>query len=447
MPPQNLQGRSIAVVGAGLAGLAAARQLAEEGAAVEVLERAPRVGGRAALARVEGATVDPLGTRIGGRDTRLLSLIHAAGLDRILLPVRRERMLQLSLGALAEAARPRVTSVGQLTGVGTIEALRLVRLERLMRRYAARLDAEWPECGEALDDRSLSDFGALYFGRGVVERWMEPWMSELAPLDEREASRVSFLLRHATERGAPAALLREPIGILAETLAGRLTVRTATAVTTLEPLGDMGLRLRLEDEAALDVDAVVLATPAFEALRIAEPLLVAAERSHLAGVRYDPSLTWVVGAEARHLPVATPARVRAPRCDGRPFSALVLDPAATREGDARITAVARPEWVRARASEPDDSMAKDLGASVARVCPRAIDPARLALLSRFPEAWPRFDVGAYRSLARFRRVQADRRARGRRLYFAGDHLIAPSLEGAVVSGRRAAEDVLRDLVR
>jgi predicted NAD/FAD-dependent oxidoreductase len=55
---------------------------------------------------------------------------------------------------------------------------------------------------------------------------------------------------------------------------------------------------------------------------------------------------------------------------------------------------------------------------------------------RFPIAWPRFDVGHYRAIARLRAVEADRVAAGRSLYFAGDWLAAPTLDGAVASGAR-----------
>ena len=64
---------------------------------------------------------------------------------------------------------------------------------------------------------------------------------------------------------------------------------------------------------------------------------------------------------------------------------------------------------------------------------------------RLPQAAPRFDVGRYRQIARFERTQRDLRARGRRLYFAGDYLVNPSFEGAVVSGERAADAVYDDL--
>src|SRR5215468_9821985 len=72
---------------------------------------------------------------------------------------------------------------------------------RRPRRYRAHLDPLRPECAAPLDDRSLADFGALYFGRSVVADWIEPWLAERAAADEREASRASFLLRFAAERG------------------------------------------------------------------------------------------------------------------------------------------------------------------------------------------------------------------------------------------------------
>jgi predicted NAD/FAD-dependent oxidoreductase len=60
---------------------------------------------------------------------------------------------------------------------------------------------------------------------------------------------------------------------------------------------------------------------------------------------------------------------------------------------------------------------------------------------------PRFEVGAYRALARFQHVQLDRRSLGRSLYFAGDYLSGPRFEDAIGSGLRAADALQRDLAR
>ena len=88
---------------------------------------------------------------------------------------------------------------------------------------------------------------------------------------------------------------------------------------------------------------------------------------------------------------------------------------------------------------------KGLLDALARIAPDAKGHLHETRLTRRMAAMPRFEVGAYRALARFARVQQDRRALGRALYYAGSHLIGPDAESAVVSGVRAARDLLADL--
>jgi predicted NAD/FAD-dependent oxidoreductase len=61
-------GSSVVVVGAGIAGLACARALADAGRRVLILERARGVGGRCATRRIEGQPVDFGPTFLHGRD-------------------------------------------------------------------------------------------------------------------------------------------------------------------------------------------------------------------------------------------------------------------------------------------------------------------------------------------------------------------------------------------
>ena len=55
---------SAAVIGAGLAGLAAAAALRGEGVAVTVLEREPRVGGRVWSQRLPGGAIVEMGAEL-----------------------------------------------------------------------------------------------------------------------------------------------------------------------------------------------------------------------------------------------------------------------------------------------------------------------------------------------------------------------------------------------
>lgn len=72
----------VVVVGAGLSGLACARNLQQRGFSVRVLEALDRVGGRVASATVAGATVDLGGTFVGPGQDRILALADEVGVGR-----------------------------------------------------------------------------------------------------------------------------------------------------------------------------------------------------------------------------------------------------------------------------------------------------------------------------------------------------------------------------
>ncbi len=89
----------VAVIGAGVAGLTAARALAQAGASVVVLEARERVGGRTLTQAVGGDAVDLGGQWVGPHQRHILRLADALGLQRFpqfhhgtkLLDVRGER--------------------------------------------------------------------------------------------------------------------------------------------------------------------------------------------------------------------------------------------------------------------------------------------------------------------------------------------------------------------
>ena len=444
----------IVVVGAGFAGLAAAQRLAAAGHRVRVVERSAYAGGRAALAAPASGPIDPTAARVTTVDAALLALVREAGLAGELLPLRPWTSSQLAASGtgFAPVADGEAWEIARTPGVPWLDALRLLRLPRLARRYAPHLETAHAERAAPLDDRSLRDFGELYFGRRAVERWFEPWLAERAPVNEREGSRAAFLLRWYAERGGAAGALREAPGLLAELLAVRIGVQLHCMVSEIEARAGGRLRVSIEAPSGaetLDADAVLLATPAAQALRIAHSVLTTAERDALGAMRVDAAISW--SDSARPLPVSVPTRIRIPRAAGTPLALLAFEPAADRSpgdvGRGRVTALGRGPWSAAHLDTDDEKVAAELRRAAEQCVPGGLEVAGDGVVARFPDAWPRFEVGAFRRLAALRAVQTDRRTAGRRLYFAGDWLAAPSLEGAAASGQRAAAELLADLRR
>jgi protoporphyrinogen oxidase len=199
-------------------------------------------------------------------------------------------------------------------------------------------------------------------------------------------------------------------------------------------------------QRSLAPDAVVIATSAGEAARIAAPSLVTAEREGFAEVRYQPAISLAVCLRRPFYP--HPQHIQLPHCEGSPLESVLLEPGVQggRVPGGRGLALLRATGAFSAAAidAPEESVAKELLAAFARVHPGAESAVVFTKLYRHADALPRFDVGRYRSIANFERVQRELRAEGRRLYFAGDYLMDPSLEGAIASANRAAAAVTED---
>jgi predicted NAD/FAD-dependent oxidoreductase len=199
-----------------------------------------------------------------------------------------------------------------------------------------------------------------------------------------------------------------------------------------------------EGEGESDADAVVLAVPPPDTLAVAADALSTAERDVLLNRRAAPALGLALGLES---PLAAHAtRIRVPRSAGLPFATLALEPGVpgARVPEGRGLAVLLGAADTRAVDASDERVASRWIAALDGLLPGASARVAWTRIHRWVSAFPRFDVGDYRALARLRRVEADARARGRRLYLAGDHLVAPSLEGAVASGLRAATSLSDD---
>lgn len=440
---------SVVVVGGGMAGLAAACRLRTRGCKVTVLEAADGPGGRAAGGEHEGFRWDGGAHAVSARDASLTGLVADAGLAGEMLPLRPERLLQAS-GNQAVAIDPaRTLGIARMPGVRWRDALRLRRLPRLLAKFEDLIDPMDPLRATRLDDRSVADFVRLYFGASALDRWAAPLLAGDLLADPAETSRLLFIFHHLTRHEAPVGTLRGSFAKLAAALA-QPSDRFGAKVCSVEPVGvgaGTGFRVTFEHggaEQSLEAEAVVMATPAETIASLAGELLVDAERRIFASARSVPALVLVAGLEGSFAEKASRYRFRPD--ERRPVASMAVEPggvgsAVAPEGCERAVLVASAEWSAAHFDAPDDVVTKTLTGSLGRVLPGAPAALRFTRVLRHRRAFPRFDVGRYRELLRLRDVVSDRLAHGRHLVFAGDYQIAPTVEGAVVSGLQAANQL------
>ncbi|MEU2540578.1 protoporphyrinogen oxidase [Streptomyces iakyrus] len=300
---REVQGQ-VVVIGAGIAGLAAAHRLLERGARVTVLEASGRVGGKLLPGEVAGARVDLGAESMLARRPEAVALAREVGLADRLQPPATATASLWTRGALRPFPKGHVMGVpgtaSALAGVVSEEGL--ARIER---------DAELPRT-EVGDDVAVGEYVAQRLGREVVDRLLEPMLGGVYAGDAYRISMRSAvpqlfqvarthtsLTEGVRELQAKAAAARQTgpvfmgirggIGTLPLAVADSVRARggeilTRTPVTELRRTPEGGWQVR-SGEREWRADAVVLAAPAPAAARLlrAENPAAAAE---LDGVEY-----------------------------------------------------------------------------------------------------------------------------------------------------------------
>lgn len=435
----------VVVIGAGAAGLAAARALQRAGLRVTVLERAARVGGRIRTEQAEGLTLDVGAVFLASFYRRTLALVAELGLAGDLRPI---------------PGRAAILRDGRLHTIWTSPRVALTRLVRLrsklalqrvlaeVLRHSAALDLHAFHKAHPLDTETAGDYARRALGQDALEYLIEPPLSGIFYwTPERTSRAMLFVLLKAGLQGMQLSALRQGMDTLPRALARGLDVRLGAEVRLAERAEDGGYRVRLLQDgqpAELAADALVCATTASAAAQIL-PQLSAEQRAFFEAVRYSSSAAVALGLE-RRLPPARYGLLLPRRESGVLAAAMVqsarLPEALPPERDVlQLHAAGPPSPALLR--NHDDTIRAALLAELRRTLPDYAPrgPELFARVYRWPEALPEFDLGHFRRLQRF----AEGRIEPERLVFAGDYIGGPFIEGALVSGEQAAARLLRAL--
>jgi hydroxysqualene dehydroxylase len=309
-----VKGKSVAVVGAGWAGLAAAVRAVEAGYSVTVFEMAPRAGGRARSFEHDGVVLDNGQHILIGAYTQTLALMRTVGADPDRLLLRRPlalkdaqgRGLELPPGAAAPAF---VRGVIALRDWPLGERLALLRsaLVWRLRGFRAPPAQTVADLVRTLPERART---------GLIEPLCVAALN--TPAEQASAQVFLRVLRDALFSGPGAAdllLPRAPLSQLLPQPVERWLVErgvawhVSTRVQSLEPAA--GGRWQLDGR---EFDAVLLACPAGEAARLVQTVAPTWSQT-AAAITHEPIVTVVLQSRGTRLPapmVTLPASTHAP---------------------------------------------------------------------------------------------------------------------------------------
>ncbi|NYG58523.1 oxygen-dependent protoporphyrinogen oxidase [Nocardioides daedukensis] len=288
---------NIVVIGGGIAGLTAARELAGSGHDVLLLEGSDRVGGKLRLEDVGGITVDVGAEAMLNRRPEAIGLARDLGLDLIHPGTLSSRLwTRDALRPLPRSVMGIPADLEQLVQTGVLSDAGIARL---------REEKVLPAPDE---DVSVADFVGERLGREVVDRLVEPLLGGVYAGHATELStratipqvvalldRSPSLLEAASAVPAPSdvpvfAGLVSGVGQLPQVLADQASfaIRTGAMVRELRRTSTAGFELVVGPTAAPEVisaDRVVLALPASPASRLLGDLTPVAAHE-LSGIEH-----------------------------------------------------------------------------------------------------------------------------------------------------------------
>lgn len=435
----TLAGKTVAVVGAGPAGLAAAYRLQQRGAKVSVFERNDYVGGRTRSVRKGGFVFDVGALVMLPTYKNVYALIRELGIEGHVHETKPKlAIVRDGRRHSFDYARPLRSALG-IGLLSWADKLRMLKVLPPMVRHWGRF--HYRSMGDVAiwDDISTRDWCLKHLSESIENYVANPFIRINSLTDTRSAPVGEWFWQLWAYNSPHIFQLDRGMVFYAESLARGLDVRLNTAVTRVAV--DQNRALVSSAEGERSFDACVLAVPPNFAHRIA-PMLTPQQERYFGGVDPVRMITLHLGLD--YVPEVPDSIVMFPEKESAELIDILFDhnkgPGRAPKGKAAIAIQSSLQWSEAHREASDE----EIVAKLSRIAEPFIGPLQgrieVAHVNRWDYVCAKTFPGYYTQLRDF----VDARPMNTPLHFAGDYY-SGGIEGATLSGLNASRDVARFL--
>jgi len=315
------------------------------------------------------------------------------------------------------------SAAGLLTfkGLNIVDKALLSKMAYLLARYSSRLDFHRPDLGLEFDRETVASFVKRELSQNVLNYVAGPLISSLFYYGSEETSAWLYLVLAKHMYNVRMSTLRGGVGRMSGELSKNLNIGAGRAVSRIVADGE---RYIVNGDHFSDV---VVAVPGDAVLSIEgiDALLSETDRQFFRDCQYQP---------------VTAVRIVTDRpVDGRCYAVSV-----PRVEKMSVMTITFHDYIDAGSVPNGEGLMTIIGGGASVRGSQLIDefnklysvtPHRTEIIE-WKSGMPKFPPGRYREIARFQ--QQERRPG---LFFCGDYLLGPFIEGAITSGFRAAEAI------
>ncbi len=433
----------IAIIGAGISGLAAGRRLTKAGLNPVIFEKEPSVGGRMSSESVDGFIIDKAAYTFPEFHKNLTACLGESGMADYLVETPGtsstfvgDKEYRIKIGSPTDFLKYKLLSLKNKKD--------MVKLFLYALSLGKALDlAEPSERTFELEKESAAEYLLNKYGEEILEYVAYPIFCEIFLGTPETNSKAAFLATLKNLTRFKIFSIRDGMGMLPERLMKDLDVRLNTPVLKIGPETDKGpYQVHVGgDNPGKDVfDAIIFAIPSPIVPGILDELSPDL-KGHFQEVSYAPSIVTALAVDRLFAETAMINNLA--RKDFKTVGTLVFDhhkgPNRVPQGKGLITAILNEHASRALFEASEDTIITEALKDVDSLFPRVSDKLLFARVYRWEHGAVQLPPGSLLKQHSARKALHDRFDN---LYFAGDGLHKASLEVSFNTGTGAANQII-----